>query len=117
MRELEETKMELEGENTALQNQYTELMGELTTIKNQLMDHASCNDANIDQWLDNEAKRYVQRIAAQSAQDRQAPPAQPQNIPGEFYNAHRRSSSVATSTQRSIGSETIYADNLVDTRN
>ncbi|KAF5670827.1 transcription factor atf21 [Fusarium denticulatum] len=93
MRELEETKNELEGENTALQSQYTELMGELTTIKNQLMDHASCNDANINQWLDNEAKRYVQRIAAQSAQKRQAPPAQPQNVPEEFYNTHRRSSS------------------------
>nr|RBQ87898.1 hypothetical protein FVER53263_06664 [Fusarium verticillioides] len=117
MRELEETKNELEGENTALQTQYTELMGELTTIKNQLMDHASCNDVNINQWLDNEAKRYVQRIAAQSAQNRQAPPAPPQNVPGEFYNTHRRSSSVATSTQRSIESKTIYADNLIDARN
>ncbi|KAF4435333.1 Transcription factor atf21 [Fusarium acutatum] len=121
MVQLEETKRELEGENTALQNQYTNLMSELTTIKNQLMEHASCNDANIDQWLDNEARKYVQRIAAQSAQSRQAPPVPPQNVPGEFYNTHRRSSSVATSTQRSIESETIYADhapdNLVDARN
>ncbi|RKL46752.1 hypothetical protein BFJ72_g2492 [Fusarium proliferatum] len=90
IRELEETTKDLEIEHNALHSQYTDLMGELTTIKNQLMDHASCNDANINQWLDNEAKKYVQRIAAQS---RQPPPVPPQNVRGEFYNTHRRSSS------------------------
>ncbi|KAF5707098.1 transcription factor atf21 [Fusarium mundagurra] len=134
MRELEETKENLEIEYNALQSQYSELMGELTTIKNQLMDHASCNDANIDQWLDNEAKKYVQRLAMQA---RQAPPVPLQNVPLEPYNTHRRSSSgrsnlvqpyefmtdhhlVATSRQRSIESEIIYdhaPDNLVNARN
>ncbi|CCT71852.1 uncharacterized protein FFUJ_08968 [Fusarium fujikuroi IMI 58289] len=90
IRELEETTKDLEIEHNALHSQYTDLMGELTTIKNQLMDHASCNDANINQWLDNEAKKYVQRIAAQS---RQPSPVPPQNVRGEFYNMHRRSSS------------------------
>lgn len=93
IRELEETTKDLEIEHNALHSQYTDLMGELTTIKNQLMDHASCNDANINQWLDNEAKKYVQRIAAQSAQTGQAPPVSPQNVPGKFRNTHRRSSS------------------------
>ncbi|KAF5628735.1 transcription factor atf21 [Fusarium sp. NRRL 25303] len=134
MRELEETTRDLEIEHNALHSQYTNLMGELTTIKNQLMDHASCNDANINQWLDNEARKYVQRIAAQG---RQPPRVPPQDVPGEFYNTHRRSSSgmpnlvqayesmtdhhlVATSIPRSIKSEIIYdhaPDNLVDGRN
>ncbi|KAF5562606.1 transcription factor atf21 [Fusarium phyllophilum] len=134
MRELEETKENLENEYNALQSQYSDLMGELTTIKNQLMDHASCNDANIDQWLDNEAKKYVQRIATQA---RQPSPVLPQTVPLEPYNKHRRSSSgrsnlvqpyefmtdhhlVATSRYRSIESEIIYdhaSDNLVNARN
>ncbi|KAF5595534.1 transcription factor atf21 [Fusarium pseudoanthophilum] len=134
MRELEETKENLETEYNALQSQYTELMGELTTIKNQLMDHASCNDANINQWLDNEARKYVQRIATQA---RQPPALLPQNVPLEPHNTHRRSSSgmsnlvqpdefmtdhhlVATSRQRSIESEIIYDHapvNFADARN
>ncbi|SCO52928.1 uncharacterized protein FFMR_11247 [Fusarium fujikuroi] len=116
IRELEETTKDLEIEHNALHSQYTDLMGELTTIKNQLMDHASCNDANISQWLDNEAKKYVQRIAAQS---RQPSPVPPQNVRGEFYNMHRRSSSVATSITRSIDPEIIYdhePDSLVGAR-
>ncbi|PNP79577.1 hypothetical protein FNYG_07193 [Fusarium nygamai] len=138
MRELEETKRDLETEYTALQSQYTGLMGELTTIKNQLMEHASCNDTNINQWLDNEARKYVQRIAAQA---RQAPPVLPQNVPVDLMglNTHRRSSSgtpnlvqayahesmtdqhlVANSIPQSIESEIIYdhaPDNLADSRN
>ncbi|KAF4949545.1 hypothetical protein FGADI_8843 [Fusarium gaditjirri] len=89
MSQLEETRLGLEGENNALHRQYNGLVDELSTIKNQLMQHASCNDANINQWLDNEAKKYVQRITAQS---KQPPPMPPQNGP-EFYNTHRRSSS------------------------
>ncbi|EXM26320.1 hypothetical protein FoTM2_011085 [Fusarium oxysporum f. sp. vasinfectum] len=116
MSQLEETRKDLEGENNALHKQYNGLVDELSTIKNQLMQHASCNDANIDQWLDNEARKYVQRIAAQSTQP---PPVPPQDRPGEFYNTHRRSSSVATSIPRSIESEIIYdhvPDNLVNSR-
>ncbi|EWZ34330.1 hypothetical protein FOCG_10540 [Fusarium oxysporum f. sp. radicis-lycopersici 26381] len=116
MSQLEETRKDLEGENNTLHKQYNGLVDELSTIKNQLMQHASCNDANIDQWLDNEARKYVQRIAAQS---KQPPPVPPQNRPGEFYNTHRRSSSVATSIPPSIESEIIYdrvPDNLVNSR-
>ncbi|KAG7410525.1 Transcription factor atf21 [Fusarium oxysporum f. sp. rapae] len=111
MSQLEETRHDLEGENNALHREYNGLVGELSTIKNQLMQHASCNDANIDQWLDNEARKYVQRITAQS---KQPPPVPPQNGPGEFYNAHRRSSSVATSIPRSIESEIILYDHMPD---
>ncbi|KAF5668121.1 transcription factor atf21 [Fusarium heterosporum] len=86
---LEDTRYSLEHENNALHKQYNGLVDELSTIKNQLMQHASCNDANIDQWLDNEAKKFVQRITSQSN-----PPAlgQPHRDAGDLYS-HRRSSS------------------------
>ncbi|KAF4336454.1 transcription factor atf21 [Fusarium beomiforme] len=85
---LEDTRYGLEHENNVLHKQYNGLVDELSTIKNQLMQHASCNDANINQWLDNEAKKFVQRIAAQS---QQAPQVKPD--PGDFGGFHRRSSS------------------------
>jgi hypothetical protein len=88
--QLQDTRVGLENENNALHRQYNGLVDELSTIKNQLMQHASCNDANIDQWLDNEAKKFVQRIAAQS---RQPPPVPASHGPGDFYSTHRRSSS------------------------
>ncbi|KAF9768520.1 hypothetical protein IL306_014197 [Fusarium sp. DS 682] len=87
---LEDTRYGLEHENHVLHKQYNGLVDELSTIKNQLMQHASCNDANIDQWLDNEAKKFVQRIAAQS---KQPLPVQTRQGPGDFCSTHRRSSS------------------------
>ncbi|KAF4998248.1 hypothetical protein FGRMN_3297 [Fusarium graminum] len=86
---LEDTRYSLEHENNALHKQYNGLVDELSTIKNQLMQHASCNDANINQWLDNEAKKFVQRIAAQS---NPPAPGQPHRDTGGLYS-HRRSSS------------------------
>jgi hypothetical protein len=62
---LEDTRCSLKNKNIALHKQHSSLVNELITIKNQLMLHTSCNDANIDQWLDNEARRYIQRIAEQ----------------------------------------------------
>ncbi|KAF4970831.1 hypothetical protein FSARC_2197 [Fusarium sarcochroum] len=92
---LEETRYGLEHDNSALHKQYNGLIDELSTIKNQLMQHASCNDANINQWLDNEAKKFVQRIATQN----QAPvQTQPHRDTGDCYDHHRRSSSGRLST-------------------
>ncbi|KAM0340859.1 hypothetical protein ACHAPU_010275 [Fusarium lateritium] len=86
---LEETRYGLEHENNALHKQYNGLVDELSTIKTQLMQHASCNDANINQWLDNEAKKFVQRIATQ---DNAPALGQPRRDTGDLYS-HRRSSS------------------------
>ncbi|RGP81778.1 transcription factor atf21 [Fusarium longipes] len=97
---LEDTRYGLEHENNILHKQYNGLVDELSTIKNQLMQHASCNDANINQWLDNEARKFVQRIAAQSKT--QIPP---QQNTGDCCDDHRRSISVATSIPQSIESE------------
>ncbi|KAL7625062.1 hypothetical protein AAE478_004276 [Parahypoxylon ruwenzoriense] len=57
--DLEETKFGLESQNSHLQMEYSSLKNEITQIKSQLMEHASCNDPNIDKWIENEAKRFV----------------------------------------------------------
>jgi hypothetical protein len=87
---LEDTRYGLEHENNILHKQYNGLVDELSTIKNQLMQHASCNDANINQWLDNEARKFVQRIAAQS---KGQIPMPPHYNTGDCCDKHRRSSS------------------------
>ncbi|RBR25125.1 uncharacterized protein FIESC28_02033 [Fusarium coffeatum] len=109
---LEDTRYGLEHENNVLHKQYNGLVDELSTIKNQLMQHASCNDANINQWLDNEARKFVQRIASQNQAQVQAQTRPHQNT-GDCCDKHRRSSSVATSIPRSIESEINY-DHMPD---
>ncbi|CAF3641222.1 unnamed protein product [Fusarium graminearum] len=94
---LEEHLCRLEIEKELLHKQCNGLVDELSAIKNQLMEHASCNDANINQWLDNEAKKFVQRIASQSKA--QIPPHQ---NTGDCCDMHRRSSSVARSIKSDI---------------
>jgi cyclic AMP-dependent transcription factor ATF-2 len=58
--ELEETKIELETQHTQLQMEASALIAEISTLKHRLMAHAKCNDGNIDRWLNNEARRFVQ---------------------------------------------------------
>lgn len=43
--------------------EYNGLVDEVTRMKNELMSHASCHDPNIDLWLENEARRFVQSSA------------------------------------------------------
>ncbi|KAL6922779.1 hypothetical protein FSST1_000053 [Fusarium sambucinum] len=105
---LEDTRYSLEHENNILHKQYNGLVDELSTVKNQLMMHASCNDANINQWLDNEAEKFVQRIASQTKAQ-----SAPHKNTGDCCDKHRRSSSVATSIPRSIESE-INFDHMPD---
>lgn len=57
---LEEAKNGLESRNSQLQMEYNGLLGEVSRMKNQIMAHASCHDPNIDKWIDNEARRFVQ---------------------------------------------------------
>ncbi|KAI2463423.1 hypothetical protein F4781DRAFT_437437 [Annulohypoxylon bovei var. microspora] len=57
--DLEETRFGLESQNNHLQMEYSSLRNEITQIKSQLMEHAGCNDHNIDKWIENEAKRFV----------------------------------------------------------
>ncbi|KAI8951444.1 hypothetical protein F4801DRAFT_589659 [Xylaria longipes] len=57
--DLEETKCGLESQNTHLHMELDGLVDEASRIRAQLMVHANCNDANIDKWIENEAKRFV----------------------------------------------------------
>ncbi|SPO06886.1 uncharacterized protein DNG_09580 [Cephalotrichum gorgonifer] len=57
---LEEAKNGLEAQNSHLQMELNGLLGEVSRMKNQIMAHASCHDPNIDKWIDNEARRFVQ---------------------------------------------------------
>lgn len=59
VQDLEEQCAELETTHHALQAEAQGLMSELNSMKNYLMDHASCNDPRIDNWLDSEAQRFV----------------------------------------------------------
>ncbi|KAL2135062.1 hypothetical protein VTI74DRAFT_9878 [Chaetomium olivicolor] len=58
--ELEETKIGLEARHAELQAEYNDLVGQISHLKHLLMAHAKCNDANIDSWLNNEARKFVQ---------------------------------------------------------
>ncbi|KAL8371801.1 hypothetical protein RB595_001547 [Gaeumannomyces hyphopodioides] len=58
--DLEEQRIDLEQKRQKLQTEYSTLLNEVTSIKNRLMDHATCNDPHIDNWLDLEARRFVQ---------------------------------------------------------
>ncbi|KAL2019983.1 hypothetical protein VTK56DRAFT_8983 [Thermocarpiscus australiensis] len=58
--ELEGKKMGLEEKYQQLHLEYNGLLNEVSGLKHHLMAHAKCNDPNIDRWLSNEARRYVQ---------------------------------------------------------
>ena len=64
--DLEETKAELESKHTDLQREYNVLLDEVSKMKNHLMTHAGCNDQNIDQWIEIEARKFVQKTTHRS---------------------------------------------------
>ncbi|TLS26480.1 hypothetical protein PpBr36_04485 [Pyricularia pennisetigena] len=59
VQDLEEQCVELETTNHALQTEAQGLLNESNSMKNHLMDHASCKDPRIDNWLEFEAQRFV----------------------------------------------------------
>lgn len=58
--ELEEAKIKEESQNLHLRMVYNGLLSEVSSLKHMLMTHAECNDDNIDQWINNSARRIVQ---------------------------------------------------------
>lgn len=78
---LEETKNGLETQNSHLQMEYNGLLGEVSRMKNQIMAHANCHDHNIDKWIENEARRFVQ---GQQPTEYQPPVGFPD--PGSYAN-------------------------------
>ena len=65
--DLEETRNGLENRHADLQTEYQGLVGEVSRMKNELMSHASCHDPNIDMWIENEARKFVQTQRKKSA--------------------------------------------------
>ncbi|KAL7807002.1 hypothetical protein V8C44DRAFT_351451 [Trichoderma aethiopicum] len=68
--ELKETKASLERRNSELQLEYQRLRQELGQVKSHLIRHTDCNDPNIDRWVENEAKCYVQKLVHKGEQRR-----------------------------------------------
>ncbi|KAL6882846.1 hypothetical protein HDV57DRAFT_461832 [Trichoderma longibrachiatum] len=68
--ELKEMKSSLERRNSELQLEYQRLRQELGQVKSHLIRHTDCNDPNIDRWVENEAKSYVQKLVHKSEQRR-----------------------------------------------
>lgn len=58
--ELEHNKSHLERHNMELRLEHRGLINELNQTKSMLMSHADCNDPNITEWLNNQARRIVQ---------------------------------------------------------
>lgn len=58
--ELEYNKSHLERHNMELRLEHRGLINELNQTKSMLMSHADCNDPNITEWLNNQARRIVQ---------------------------------------------------------
>ncbi|KAF4991715.1 hypothetical protein FDECE_13946 [Fusarium decemcellulare] len=105
---LEETRHGLEHQHSNLQMEYNGLVDEVSRMKTQLMQHAACNDANINQWIENEARKFVQRTAAQTQGH---PPCDGVNC---CHSHHRhRSLSSAMSIPKTTESEFNY-DHMPD---
>lgn len=60
--ELKEQSSSLEAQNNNLHNEYERLCQEIGQVKSDLMHHTECNDRNINQWVSNEAKTYVDKL-------------------------------------------------------
>lgn len=58
--ELEYNKSQLERHNMDLRLEHRSLINELNQTKSMLMSHADCNDPNITEWLNHQARRIVQ---------------------------------------------------------
>ncbi|KAK6449873.1 hypothetical protein FP744_10006123 [Trichoderma asperellum] len=60
--ELKEQSSSLEVQNNNLHDEYERLRKEIGQVKSDLMHHTECNDDNINQWISNEAKTYVDKL-------------------------------------------------------
>jgi hypothetical protein len=61
--DLEETKVALEARHRGLLIEHDSLLDEVTRMKNSLIGHACCRDPGIDDWIQQEARRFVTRAA------------------------------------------------------
>ncbi|KAL7955866.1 hypothetical protein V8C34DRAFT_290432 [Trichoderma compactum] len=69
--ELKEIKQSLEARNHDLHAEYQRLRQEIGQVKSHLIHHTECSDPNIDRWVENEAKGYVQKLVRKEEEQRQ----------------------------------------------
>ncbi|KAL1881871.1 transcription factor [Diaporthe australafricana] len=95
--ELEYNKSHLERHNMELRLEHRSLLNELNQTKSMLMSHADCNDPNITEWLNNQARRIVQTNGASMFS--MANPLSAYPPPGQ----QRNSSNVSGSSMADLG--------------
>lgn len=62
--DLEQRKFDLERVHNELWDECDSLVNEIVSLKKTILMHAQCNNANIDQWIQNEAARDKNRPKA-----------------------------------------------------
>ncbi|EGR46862.1 uncharacterized protein TRIREDRAFT_109538 [Trichoderma reesei QM6a] len=92
--ELKEIKSSLERRNSELQLEYQRLRQELGQVKSHLIRHTDCNDPNIDRWVENEAKSYVQKLVQTSEQRRLGSVCSMSSADGVVDGLHMRTHSL-----------------------
>ena len=65
--DLEETKLGLEQQNSYLQREFYGLLEVVYQMKNKLISHTGCKDPNIDRWVQNEARKFVEGAQSSGA--------------------------------------------------
>jgi hypothetical protein len=68
--ELKDMKSSLEARNHDLHMEYQRLRQEIGQVKSDLIHHTECNDPNINRWVENEARGYVEKLVRNDEQQR-----------------------------------------------
>jgi hypothetical protein len=68
--ELREMQTNLEAHNSDLHMEFQRLRQEIGQVKSDLINHSECHDPNIDRWVENEAKGYVQKLVQNEERQR-----------------------------------------------
>ncbi|KAM0521733.1 hypothetical protein ACHAPE_002293 [Trichoderma viride] len=67
---LKEMQSLLQAQNDKLRAEFQQLRMEVGEIKNDLINHTGCNDANINRWVENEAKGFVKKLVTNGERQR-----------------------------------------------
>jgi hypothetical protein len=67
---LKEMQDMLQAQNDRLRAEFQQLRMEVGEIKNHLINHTGCNDANINRWVENEAKGFVKKLVTNGERQR-----------------------------------------------
>ncbi|KAL7940058.1 hypothetical protein V8C42DRAFT_349780 [Trichoderma barbatum] len=60
--ELKQMKPSLEARNNDLHIEFQRLRQEIGQVKSDLIHHTECTDPNVNRWVKNEAKGYIEKL-------------------------------------------------------